>query len=125
MNFAERVEGSNTIKGPPTFDPRRVVHASQTIEIFKPLPLVSGPGWRLKKRLASIRENSAYRLCIPCGPVCRITTCTETGVIIESEFLLVDSEDTPYARLFVHTSFSPLCAQLTHQHPPSSPRLSI
>ncbi|KAI0252068.1 peroxisomal dehydratase [Lactifluus subvellereus] len=81
MNFAERVRGSNTIKGLPTFDPRRVVHASQTIEILKPLPLVSGPGWKLKKRLASIREN-------------------KSGVIIESEFLLVDSNDTPYARLF-------------------------
>jgi hypothetical protein len=117
VDFAEHVEGSNTIKGLPTFDLRRMVDASQTIEILKPLPLVSGPGWKLKKRLASIPENSAYRLCISCGPVCRITTWTETGLIIESEFLLVDSEDKPYARLFVCTSFTPLCTQLTHQHP--------
>jgi len=55
INFAERVSGTNTIKGLPNFDPRRIVHASQTIEILKPLPLVSGPGWKLKKRLASIR----------------------------------------------------------------------
>ncbi|KAH9983563.1 peroxisomal dehydratase [Russula compacta] len=81
VNFTERVKGSNTIKGLPTFDPRRVVHASQSIEMLKPLPLVSGPGWKLKKRLAAIREN-------------------KSGVIIESEFLLVDSHDTPYARLF-------------------------
>jgi peroxisomal enoyl-CoA hydratase 2 len=103
VNFTERIGGSNTIKGLPTFDPRRVVHASQTIEILKQLPPVSGPGWKLKKRLASIRENSAYPLCISCCPVCRIATCTETGVIIESEFLLVDSNDTPYTRLFVRT----------------------
>jgi len=81
VNFTDRIHGSNTIKGLPTFDPRRIVHASQTIEILKPLPPVSGPGWKLKKRLASIREN-------------------KSGVIVESEFLLVDPHDTPYARLF-------------------------
>jgi len=81
VNFGERVAGSNNIKGLPAFDPNRIVHASQTIEILKPLPLVSGPGWKLKNRLAAIREN-------------------KSGVIIESEFLLVDPHDTPYARLF-------------------------
>jgi len=81
INFAERISGSNTIKGLPNFDPRRIVHASQTIEILKPLPRVSGPGWKLKKRLASIREN-------------------KSGVITESEYLLVDPNETPYARLF-------------------------
>ncbi|KAH9174605.1 peroxisomal dehydratase [Lactarius sanguifluus] len=80
VNFAQRA-ASSTVPGLPTFDPKRVVHGSQSIEILNPLPLVSGPGWRLKKRLASIREN-------------------KTGVIVESEFMLVDSHDTPYARLF-------------------------
>jgi hypothetical protein len=59
VDFADRVGRSNTVKGLPTFDPKRVVHASQTIEVLKPLPLVSGPGWKLKKRLTSIRENSS------------------------------------------------------------------
>ncbi len=27
--------------------------------------------------------------------------CAESGVILESEFMLVDANDTPYARLFV------------------------
>ena len=69
VNFTDHIRGSNTIKGLPTFDPRRIVHASQTIEILKPLPLISGPGWKLKKRLASIRENSSYHstLSISCG----------------------------------------------------------
>jgi len=92
INFTDRVRGSNTIEGLPTFDPRRVVHASQTIEILKPLPSVSGPGWKLRKRLASIREN-------------------KSGVIIETEFLLVDSHNTPYARLF-SASFN-LAAKIT------------
>ena len=62
MNFNQRFKENNTIKGLPRFDPKRLVHASQTIEILKPLPLVSGPGWRIKKRLAAIRENSAFFL---------------------------------------------------------------
>jgi hypothetical protein len=60
VNFTERLGESNTIKDLPKFDPRRLVHASQSIEILKPLPFVSGPGWKLKKRLASLRENSAW-----------------------------------------------------------------
>ncbi|KAN0115977.1 HotDog domain containing protein [Russula decolorans] len=84
VNFTERLRESNTIKGLPKFDPRRLVHALQSIEILNPLPLVSGPGWKLKKRLASIREN-------------------KSGVIIETESLLVDPHDTPYARLFSAT----------------------
>ncbi len=58
IEFAQRFGGSNKIAGMPAFDANRVVHASQSIEILKPLPLVSGPGWKIKKRLASIRENS-------------------------------------------------------------------
>lgn len=65
-NFNQRVAGSNTIEGLPKFDPKRVVHASQTIEVLKPLPLTSGSGWRLKKRLASIRENSASSISLSC-----------------------------------------------------------
>ena len=64
INFAERIGGTNTFEGLPTFDPKRLVHASQSIEILKPLPLVSGPGWTIKRRLTSVRENSS------CPPQC-------------------------------------------------------
>ena len=103
VNFTERLRESNTIKGIPKFDPRRLVHASQSIEILKPLPLVSGPGWKLKKRLTSIRENSSCHS--PCiSSLQRINQSTlESGVIIEVESLLTDPYDTPYARLFVRT----------------------
>jgi len=84
VNFVERLREGNSVKGLPKFDPRRVVHASQSIEILKPLPLISGPGWKLKRRLASIREN-------------------KSGVIVETESLLVDLHDTPHARLFSAT----------------------
>ena len=35
------------------------VHGSQSIEILKPLPAVSGPGWKIKKRIVAVSENSA------------------------------------------------------------------
>jgi len=81
VNFEKRFASSNSVRGLPPFNPKRVVHASQSIEILKPLPLVSGPGWKLNKRLAAVREN-------------------KSGVIIESEFTLVDPNGTPYSRLF-------------------------
>ena len=37
------------------------VHGSQSIEILKPLPAVSGDGWKIKKRLVGISENSMSR----------------------------------------------------------------
>ncbi|KAI9450119.1 peroxisomal dehydratase [Lactarius psammicola] len=70
----------HNIKGLPYFNPSHLSHATESIEILKPLPLVSGPGWLLKKRLISIREN-------------------KSGVILENEFTLVDPSGTPYARL--------------------------
>lgn len=99
VNFVQRFGKSNTIRGLPPFDAKRVVHASQTIEVLKPLPLVSGPGWRIKKRLAAVRENSGSLL----SPwfTATLTVRSESGVIIESEFTLVDPNDTPYTRLFV------------------------
>ena len=107
INFAERIGGTNTFKGLPTFDPKRLVHASQSIEILKPLPLVSGPGWTIKRRLTSVRENSS------CHPPCISphdlqtdhNLLIESGVILETESLLVDPHNNPYARLFVRAHF--------------------
>jgi acyl dehydratase len=92
VNFNQRFKSTNNVRGLPPFDSKRVVHASQSIEVLKPIPLVSGPGWKLKKRLAAIREN-------------------KSGVIIESEYTLVDPNNTPYSRLFA-ASFN-LGAKLT------------
>ena len=38
---------------------RRQVHGTQSIEILKPIPEVSGPGWKLKKRIVGVSENRA------------------------------------------------------------------
>ena len=49
------------------------MHATQSIEILKPLPVVSGVGWKWKNRFTGVAENSEfedfdyYFLCTPDG----------------------------------------------------------
>jgi len=92
--FTASIKRTNQIEGLPYFDPSRILHATESIEILKPLPLVSGPGWLLKKRWISIREN-------------------KTGVILENEFTLVDPSGTPYAR--ITSAMFNLTAKITGQ----------
>jgi len=79
-DFKKRVGGS-TVKGLPKFDPNRSVHGTQLIEIVKPIPAVSGPGWKLKKRIVGVSEN-------------------KSGIVLENEMTLVAPDGTVYARLF-------------------------
>ncbi|TFY61920.1 hypothetical protein EVG20_g6878 [Dentipellis fragilis] len=78
--FSERVKNRGN-SGLPHFDPNRVVHFTQTVEILQPLPVASGPGWKLTTRITSVNEN-------------------KSGVIVENESLLVNANGTPFARLF-------------------------
>lgn len=43
-----------------------LVHGEQSVEIFRPIPIVSTPGWKLKKRVIGVKD-------------------TKTGLILESE----------------------------------------
>jgi len=57
------------------------VHASQSIEILKDIPPVSGKGWKLIGRVTGVHEN-------------------KSGIILERDSILVDSKNTPYAKLY-------------------------
>jgi len=80
--FAERLgAGGSLAPGLPKLDPNRVVHATQSIEILKDLPFVSGPGWKWKSRYTGVVEN-------------------KSGIILTNENLLVDPRGTAYAKLY-------------------------
>jgi len=83
--FSQRIK-SRPVPGVPPMNPNRVVHATQSIEIIKPLPLVSGDGWKYKSRFTGVSEN-------------------KTGIILTTESTLVDPNGVVYAKLF-SSSFS-------------------
>jgi len=83
--FANRL-GAEPIPGLPKLDPARLVHASQSIEILKEIPSVSGEGWKLIGRISGVHEN-------------------KSGIIVERENILVDSKGTQYAKLYSATFY--------------------
>ncbi|GAA6060181.1 hypothetical protein JCM10212_005182 [Sporobolomyces blumeae] len=56
-NFAKAREGSSPTPGLPPLDPKRLVHAEQSITILGELPKESGEGWSIQKRLVGIKET--------------------------------------------------------------------
>ncbi|KAG7445233.1 peroxisomal dehydratase [Guyanagaster necrorhizus] len=82
--FASRAKGSVHAPGIPPMDPNKMLHGSQSIEVLKKLPLVSGPGWKWTSRYTGISEN-------------------KSGIVITMENMLVDPNGVPYARLYSST----------------------
>ncbi|KAK0484500.1 peroxisomal dehydratase [Armillaria novae-zelandiae] len=82
--FASRAKGSVQVPGIPPMDPNKMLHGSQSVEVLKKLPLVSGPGWKWTSRYTGISEN-------------------KTGIVITMENMLIDPNGVPYARLYSST----------------------
>jgi acyl dehydratase len=85
-DFGKVVSGGKPVPGLPKFDPNRVVHGNMMTEVLRPLPVESGPGWKLKRKVVGVHEN-------------------KSGIIVEMELLLVDANDTPYTRM-ITSSFN-------------------
>jgi peroxisomal enoyl-CoA hydratase 2 len=86
LNLFSEIAKTDSLPGLPKADLGKLVHGSQSIEIFKPLPLASGPGWKWKTRYTGISEN-------------------KTGVVTTAENVLVDPKGVPYAKLYSSTFY--------------------
>ncbi|KAF8323935.1 hypothetical protein DL93DRAFT_2162040 [Clavulina sp. PMI_390] len=80
VDFGKLVTQAPKTPGLPVFPPSGVVHGSQSVEVFRPIPRASGDGWQLKRRIVGINEN-------------------KSGVVVETESVLVDAQGTPYTRM--------------------------
>ncbi|KAJ6457780.1 peroxisomal dehydratase [Mycena vitilis] len=78
-NFAKRM--GSPVPGLENVDPSKAVHGTQSIEVLKDLPLVSGPGWTWTTKYTGVVEN-------------------KSGIILTGENLLLDPKGVPYAKLY-------------------------
>ncbi|KAJ7118444.1 peroxisomal dehydratase [Mycena crocata] len=81
LNLFAETMSSKAVPGLPRMDPNRGVHGTQSIEILKDLPLVSGEGWTMTTRYTGVVEN-------------------KSGVILTAESLLLDPKGVAYAKLY-------------------------
>lgn len=57
--FSEMIGSRNAAPGFPALDPNTIVHGEQSIELLHELPIVSGEGWKVKKRIVAIHDKGS------------------------------------------------------------------
>ncbi|UZJ56855.1 hypothetical protein CBS101457_006175 [Exobasidium rhododendri] len=69
--FSDMIGSRQSIPGFPSLDPNTIVHGEQSIEVLQPIPVSSGQGWALQKRVTAVHDKP-------------------TGLIVENEQKLVN-----------------------------------
>lgn len=55
--FAEMISSRGAIPGFPSLHPDTIVHGEQSLEILHEIPISSGKGWKLKKRVVAVHDK--------------------------------------------------------------------
>ncbi|GAA97273.1 uncharacterized protein L969DRAFT_42663 [Mixia osmundae IAM 14324] len=84
-NFAKIKDFGKPVDGLPALDPNKVVHAEQTIEVLKAIPL-EATGWKLNRRTVGLHEKGGK------------------GLLLQNEATLVDESGQVYTRM-ISTSY--------------------
>ncbi|CAK5267375.1 unnamed protein product [Mycena citricolor] len=81
LNLFAKAAIGTPVPGMPPLNINKLVHGTQSIEILKELPLVSGPGWTWTTRYTGVVEN-------------------KSGIVLSMENVLKDPSGVPYAKLY-------------------------
>ncbi|SCV69191.1 BQ2448_2211 [Microbotryum intermedium] len=79
-DFSKAKDAGGATPGLPVLNPKKLVHAEQSIWILKPLPADSGKGWKLRKQSVGVKD-------------------TGKGLIVDDSQELVGPDGEVYARM--------------------------
>ncbi|MCO5584920.1 hypothetical protein L7F22_038852 [Adiantum nelumboides] len=78
--FSEMIGSRGAMPGMPNLDPNTIVHGEQSIEVLHEIPLISGEGWKIRKRVVAVHDKGSglimeqeAKLISPVGRVHAIT----------------------------------------------------
>lgn len=98
--FTEMVASRSGTPGFPALDPNTIVHGEQSIEILRPIPTVSGPGWKLRKQISAVHDKgkslvleTEVRLVSPTG--------LTHAIMIGSAFYIGGGQGTGFSKSIV------------------------
>ncbi|CBQ71966.1 related to Estradiol 17 beta-dehydrogenase 4 [Sporisorium reilianum SRZ2] len=98
--FSEMVSSRSAVPGFPSLDLNTIVHGEQSIEMHAPIPVVSGEGWKLEKRICAVHDRpnglvmeTEVRLISPVG--------RNHATMVGSSFYRGGSQGTGFSRSLI------------------------